>query len=392
MRLGRIPLEWHLASLDERFSRFTKITPETVSHIATRFSNPQKYEITCPIDPLTDRNKQNVVSLAFHANELSDGIFEDFAVRILFLLLTSGHSAPLHKALIDTNIGTDLAASEHSGVGNTAYVSFTLRGVADGDEPRVESEIMRVLEELPQAGFESYRIEGIIHQFELDQKHQTGNFGLRILANAVGKWFDGLDPIETLQLAPLIERLRQEIASGPFFQNLIRKYFLENRSRLTLIMRPDSTFAAVTEAKENALLSKKLGLLSQDDKKIVYEQGIALKETQEKPEDLSVLPSLTVRDIPIKAEDYPVRREAIGQVPVTWRIAPTNGITYVRALSSLNGLPSHLRPYLPLFADALSSLGTVTKSAGEFEDEIMLKTDGLSAKVMISTNHSGTSL
>ena len=100
------------------------------------------------------------------------------------------------------------------------------------------------------------------------------------------------------------------------------------------------------------------------------------------------LPTLTVNDIPVKGETHVIGKEKIDRISVQWRIAPTNGITYFTAMSSLAGLPSHLKPYVPLFADALSSLGTRTKSASEFEDEINLKTDGLRGAVSISTNHS----
>jgi presequence protease len=192
-------------------------------------------------------------------------------------------------------------------------------------------------------------------------------------------------------LKSLIDKLRQEIARGAFFQKLIRKYFLENQSRLVLTMRPDVNFDDKFKVGEKTLLAAKLDALSEADRKNVYEQGLALLEAQEKPDDLSSLPTLTVKDIPVKVEIHPVEKELSGKVPVQWRIAPTNGISYFKAMSSLNGLPDHLRPYLALFADALSSLGTTSKSASEFEDEINLKTDGITGSIHISTSHSGTS-
>jgi presequence protease len=247
------------------------------------------------------------------------------------------------------------------------------------------------LEEVSQTGFESDRIEGILHQMELSLKHKSAGFGTSLMWKTTSLWFDGVDPIETLQWNSRIERLRKEIAAGPFFQNLIRKYFLENQSRLILTMRPDPEFDEILKAKEKVLLSQRLESLSDTEKKNVYEQGLALLEVQEKPEDLSSLPTLTVSDIPVKGETFPIEKDKVDNIPTQWRIAPTNGITYFMAMSKLTGLPSHLRPYLPLFADALSSLGTKTKSAGEFENEINLKTDGLRGNVSINTHHSGYS-
>jgi presequence protease len=359
---------------------------------AVRFASLQRVETTCPLDPLSDPNKQNVISLAYHANEISSGLYDHFALSVLVELLTDGHSAPLRKALLDTNLGTDWSPNAgHHAYGQTAFVAFGVQGVSESDERLVESEILRVLEQVAETGFEATRIEGILHQMELSLKHKSAHFGTSLMWKTTSSWFDGINPIEVLQWNSRIERLRREISEGPFFQNLIRKYFLENQSRLVLTMRPDPEFDEKLKAKEKALLAEKLEALSEAEKKKVYEQGLALLEAQEKPEDLSSLPTLTVSDIPVKGEIHATEKEKVSQVPVQWRIAPTNGITYFTAMSSLSGLPNHLKPYVPLFADALSSLGTKTKSASDFEDEINLKTDGLRGAVSISTNHSGMS-
>ena len=334
--VGDISLTKQLSALDERFSQFSPLTSENFSIPAARFTSPQRVETVCPVDPLSDPNKQNVISLAFHANEISSGLYDHFALSVLVELLTDGHSAPLRKALLDTNLGTDWSPNTgHHAYGQTAFVAFGVQGVSESDERLVESEILRVLEQVAETGFEATRIEGILHQMELSLKHKSAHFGTSLMWKTISSWFDGINPIEVLQWNSRIERLRGEISEGPFFQNLIRKYFLENQSRLVLTMRPDPGFDEKLKAKEKALLAEKLEALSETEKKKVYEQGLALLEAQEKPEDLSSLPTLTVSDIPVKGETYPTEKEKVGQIPVQWRIAPTNGITYFTAMSSL---------------------------------------------------------
>ena len=61
-----------------------------------------------------------------------------------------------------------------------------------------------------------------------------------------------------------------------------------------------------------------------------------------------------------------------------WRETSTNGITYFQAKHVLDGLPDELRLLLPLFTEALMRLGTRTKSVGDLEAEILLKTGGVS--------------
>jgi presequence protease len=384
--LGDIPLEQHLSILNERFDQFSPLPRTDFSQSAPRFASLQRVETTCPLDPLTDPKKQNVTSISFHTNELSDGYFEHFALNVLVALLTDGHSAPLRQALLDTNIGTDWSPnSGHHAFGKTAFVAFGVQGVQEGDEALVEAEILRVLSEVAETGFNPDRIEGVLHQMELGLKHKSAHFGTNLMWKATSSWFDGVDPIEILQWNSRINKLRQEIAVGPFFQDMIKKHFLDNPSRLILTMRPDPDFDEKFKTKEKKLLSEKLDALSETDKTKVYEDGLSLLEAQEKPDDLSSLPTLTVRDIPRISPHYPLSRYDINEIRTYWRTTPTNGITYFKAVTTLTNLPNYLRPYLPLFADALSSLGTTQKSASEFEDEINLKTDGLRCSVLVNT-------
>ena len=316
----------------------------------------------------------------------------------------------MHKALLDTGIGTGFSPiTGHEMLGKTAFAAFGLEGVSEGDEGRVELEICKVLEECAEKGFEKERVEAVLHQMELSLKHDSAQFGMKLLFGITRGWFDGIDPVESIQLKELIERLREKLAEGPFLQGLIRKYFLENRSRLVFTMRPDPEFEVKIKEREKAKLAERVGALSDVEREEVYKDGMALLQVQGEAQDVSVLPTLTVDDIPKEEASYPLIKETKRPIAseaactpalsgkrqdtdVYWRHAATNGITYFKALIPLNGLPNELRPYLSIFADALSSLGTKTKSASEFENEILLKTDGIAGSTVVRTNPHGRSI
>jgi presequence protease len=396
--------------LNRQFEQFTPRTPSPFSTSSTRFTTPQSIETTGPIDPLADPKRQTITSIAFHTNELSDGIFEHFALDILFMLLTDGHSAPMHKALLDTGLGTGYSPiTYHEMLGKTAFAAFGLEGVSADDEGRVEVEIFKVLQECAEKGFEKERVEGVLHQMELSLKHDSAQFGMRLLFGITRGWFDGVDPVESILLKEQIGKLREKLAQGPFFEGLIRKYFLENESRLVFTMRPDPEFEVKLKEREKTKLAERLNVLSEAEKEEVYKAGLALLQAQGESQDVSVLPTLTVDDIPKQEPSYPLIKETKHpraseglstpvlsgkrqDTDVYWRHAATNGITYFKALIPLNGLPSELRPYLSIFADALSSLGTKTKSASDFENEILLKTDGIAGSTVVTTNPHGTSI
>ena len=56
-------------------------------------------------------------------------------------------------------------------------------------------------------------------------KVRIGFFGLLLFTDS-RKWMQ------------YIAKLREELKAGPFFQNLIKKHFLENPHRVVLTMRP----------------------------------------------------------------------------------------------------------------------------------------------------------
>ena len=87
-----------------------------------------------------------------------------------------------------------------------------------------------------------------------------------------------------------------------------------------------------------------------------------------------------VKDIPRQQEKIEVRDSKIGNfnVNVQWREAPTNGLTYFRAMNTFENLPEELRALIPLFTDSVMRLGTKDMTMEQLEDLMKLKTGGIS--------------
>ncbi|KAJ2381662.1 Mitochondrial presequence protease, partial [Coemansia sp. RSA 2603] len=106
-------------------------------------------------------------------------------------------------------------------------------------------------------------------------------------------------------------------------------------------------------------------------------------------EDLSVLPTLTLADVPPEADRCAIDMAVAGSappVPVQWRTTATNGISYFRAINDVRDKYPELRPYLPLFCDALTYLGTQTRDMAEIETDIRLHTGGISFAPFVTTD------
>ncbi|CAG8655750.1 15310_t:CDS:2, partial [Dentiscutata heterogama] len=330
---GNFPLENHLMAINNKIKDFTKLIPNKGIKIVKSFDKPRRIVFKGPNDPMNNPEKQTKMSISFLTNDITD-VVETFALRLFAYLLLDGHASPMYKALIDTNIGSDFSE-------NTGYDSST----------------RKVLEDIHRNGFDSKRIEAALHQTELGKKHK-------------------------------IEIIKERIKSEPFFQNLVEKYFLSNLHTLTCIMEPDPRYTDELNREEEDRLSSKTSALNESEKNKIYEQSIELIEKQDAEEDLSVLPSLRVSDISREMKRIPLEHHVLEDCPIQWRTTATNGITYFRMISKIDGLPDELKIYLPLFAQALTSLGTKARSMAEIDDDIRLYTGGINASPFVSTNHS----
>ncbi|KAI7908289.1 peptidase M16C associated-domain-containing protein [Cokeromyces recurvatus] len=387
---GNFPLEEHLEAISKQLEGFTKsqVTIPNVNKITTSWNEPKSIETTCPLDPMSPPDRQTKLSISYLTNDVTD-TFETFSMRLLSYLLLDGHASPFYKALIETNLGSEF--SSNTGYDNstrTSSLSIGLQGVKDDDVEKVKITIKNVLEKVRQEGFDSKRIEAAIHQMELAQKHKTADFGLTIMHGISSGWFNEVDPVDLLEINKHIERLKSELSKGNYFEHLIDKYLLNNKHTLSFVMRPDEKYSATVLSEEKSRLAKKVESLTDKEKAEIAQDGKDLLASQDRKEDLSCLPTLQLSDIAHKAKHTILEHTGLCNTPVQWRTTSTNGITYFRAISTLPSLSDDLKLYLPLFCDALLSLGTRQQSMADIDEEIRLYTGGLRASTTLTTNHS----
>ncbi|OZJ06238.1 hypothetical protein BZG36_00782 [Bifiguratus adelaidae] len=385
---GNFPLEEQLQSLDAKLAAFKRIDVEEVNKRVTPWDAPRRVKMACPPDPMSNPDRQTKLSISYLANDAQDH-FTSFAMRLLSYFLLDGHSSPMYKALIETNLGSDFSPNTgyDPSTGSTC-LSIGLQGVRSADVPRVEETIKQVLQDVKRDGIEPKRIEAAIHQMELSQKHKTADFGLSIMHTISSSWFNGSNPIDSLEINKMIERLKSELAKGGLFESSIEKYLLSNPHQLTFIMEPEESFSANLIADEQARLKHKLSQLNAADEKRIYDDGLELLKNQDQTEELSCLPTLTMQDIAPTTKHVSLDHTGIGETPVQWRTTSTNGITYFRAISAWDHVPEELKLYVPLFCDAITSLGTKKRTMQEIDDDVRLYTGGLRVAPFLSTNHS----
>lgn len=383
---GDMPLADHLKEIDTQLGAFEKLRGDLTVHRPIDLSSgPREVTLVGPVDPLVDANKQFKTSVSWILGETKD-VVETFSLALISALLMDGYGSPLYKGLIDTGLGTDWSPNTgFDGSGSLGIFSIGLTGVQEADVPKLKGKVQEILRGVRDKGFERSKIDGYLHQLELGLKHKTATFGMSLLHRLKPKWFNGIDPFDSLAWNDTLSAFEAEYAKGGHLESLMDKYLL-NDNTLTFTMAPSASFSEDLAKEEETRLGTKISEVvnsvggEKEAQAALEAQELALLAEQNKAgtEDLSCLPSVHVEDIPRQKEPVALRIEESDRVKIQWREAPTNGLTYFRAINTLENLPDELRSLIPLFTDAIMRLGTKNMTMEELEDLIKLKTGGIS--------------
>jgi Zn-dependent M16 (insulinase) family peptidase len=177
--------------------------------------------------------------------------------------------------------------------------------------------------------------------------------------------------------------LRQKLASGPYFQELIRRYLLDNPHRVTLTLRPDTTMQARQEEETAARLKQLRQSLDAEQIRTLQQQAQELRQAQEAEDDLSCLPTLELADIPPQEAPIVGAAALLEGRPVHWFDQPTNGIGYVALHLSAAGLPTTQLPLVPIFCTLLGQIGAAGYSYAEMAERMEAATGGINARATI---------
>ncbi|KAI3324907.1 Metalloenzyme, LuxS/M16 peptidase-like protein [Xylariaceae sp. AK1471] len=390
MTYGDMPLADHLREVDAQMSAFERIQADIEHKQPINLNGgPQTVKVFGPVDPLADPDKQFKTSISWVAGDTSD-VVESFSVALLSSLLMDGYGSPLYKGLVESGLGTDFSPNAgYDGSAATGIFSVGLTGVSESNVERVKSEVKNILQDVRDKGFERGKIDGYLHQLELSLKHKTANFGMSVLQRLKGKWFSGTDPFDSLAWNDTVAAFEAKLAQDGYLESLIDKYFM-NDNTLTFTMAPSENYDAELAKEEEQRLASKIAQATREAggekeaRKFFEQRELELLAEQNKSntQDLSCLPSVHVRDIPREKEPIIVRDEVVNGTKIQWREAPTNGLTYFRAINTFENLPDELRALIPLFSDSIMRLGTKDMTMEQLEDLIKLKTGGVSVSYM----------
>ena len=223
--------------------------------------------------------------------------------------------------------------------------------------------------------------EKVLHQIEFEFKKTRPTYGLALLSAMIPSLLHGPAPLAIFDINEHLARIRADFKAGGLFERLVREQLIENSHKLVLHFIPDEKHREKAEAKEKAELDRTLRALSEDERVDIRADCARLEQWQQNVQDTSVLPSLTLADIPRTVERIEHEKSMVSAVPVYWFDQPTNGITYARIRCSLRDVPQRLRRYLPIYSEFISRIGTPTYDFREFNTRMLGVSGGLEASL-----------
>ncbi|XP_042221430.1 presequence protease, mitochondrial-like isoform X2 [Homarus americanus] len=379
---GDQPLVNHLEFINDGYLRhYDKINPETDVPEEPCWSEPRRAHVECGADPMASGDGQTSIAVSYKLVDITN-VFETFVLYVLGELLTSGPNAPFYKSLLEPQLGSGFSPS--SGFdGHTRNTTFTvgLQGVKDSDVDAVGRIIDETFAKVSTEGFPPERVEAVIHNLELQVKHQTSFFGLGVVLGITPLWNLGGDPIDSLRINQKINRLKKCIEENPkFLQEKVTEYFLENKHKYTQTMSPREGYETKLQEEEELMLSQRLSGLTDDDRTDIWEKGETLACKQEEDDDLSCLPTLKVSDISRAVPPTLVTDIGLsGGVPVQICDQPTNGITYFSAVLDTHDVPDRLRSLVPVLCGVLTRMGAGHLDFRQLDQKLDLVCGGVGA-------------
>src|SRR5690554_302954 len=378
---GNIPAHEHHERFEElALKRFDKLDIELPVRDEKRMFAPLRVEQGYGVNEgegTADKTHIVMGWLLGHSFDLQ----ENLEGQLLSSVLLENSASPLMRALETTDIGQ--APSPMCGLEDSNREMTFVCGI-EGSEPEkqrdLEALIEGTLQKVVEEGVSEERLEAILHQLELHQREIAGDsfpYGLQLIMSAIAPMVHGGDPVELLDLEPVLASLREKIRDPQYIPDLIRRKLLDNPHRVTLTLRPDDKLDARRQQAIREALAKRKAELTSEEVSHIVERAKALEERQMRKDDDSILPKVDLTDVPLQMPETDARFD--GDISATVYAHGTNGLIYEQIVLPLPDLTEDELLLLPYYGALISEVGCGDLDYLQMQDRISAESGGIGA-------------
>ena len=379
---GDMDMEEQLIWLDEEYLSHYEYR-EVASEIAEQkpFAAPVDVTIPYPIAPEEEEEDKTFLSVQWVTGDIRDAKLY-VAFQILETVLLNAPGAPVKQALIDAGIGDDI----YGGYSNSSlqpYFSIVAREANENQKEEFLEIVRRTLTDCAENGLNRKALLAAINSMDFKiREADFGSFprGLMYGIECFDSWLYGGSPMTHLRTEETFRFLRDEMDHG-YFEELIRKYLLDNAHAAVITLKPER---GMTERKDAELAGKLAAIrdaMSEEEREEMVRRTRELKEYQSEPSDeaaLATLPSLSLADIEPKVKPINCLEKKLAETPVLHQDIFTNGIYYMHIMFRADLVKKDDIPYLALLRSLFGMMPTEHYSYAELFSEINLVSGGIS--------------
>ncbi|MBX2857644.1 MAG: insulinase family protein [Cellvibrionaceae bacterium] len=311
-----------------------------------------------------DLDKKTHVVLAWLLGK-STNLNDSLKAQLLSSVLLDNSASPLMHSLETSSLGS--SPSPLCGLDDSQKeLNFIcgLQGCDTQSSDEVEKLILATLQKVAEDGVAQEDIESALHQLELGQREIGGDsypYGLQLIMTSLTAATHRGDPVKLLNLDAALDELRKEIKDPDFIKQLAKELLINNPHRVRLSFSPNEHIASLKEAEEKQRLANIKAALKAEQKQQIIEQAQALKQRQDAQDDESILPKVTLADVPKQeAQIHPdIFNTKAGKLSAYK--TGTNGLCYQQIIFNFPKTAAAQLQLLPIYNYCISELGVGDK-------------------------------
>lgn len=379
---GNMDMEEKLEFIDSHYlSAFDSLAIDSQIRDQEAFAQVKDIQKNYPVSEDEGEEDNTYLSYNMVVGEAAD-INLSLAFEVLDYALLSAPGAPLKQALLDAKIGKDIYGSFEDGIKQT-YFSIVAKGANLSQKEEFVKVIRDTLTKIAEEGIDKKAVTAGINYYEF--RFREADFssypkGLMYGLDILSSWlYDDTKPFCEVQLLEGFEFLKKALDDG-YFEELIRKYLLDNTHGAILSLVPEKGLAAKRDKYLEEKLESYRKSLSDEELTRMVENTKALEayqEAEEAPEALTCIPMLSREDIKKEITGLTNEEHHVEDSLFLYHDVCTNGIGYADLLFEIHDFDVDTVHYLGLLKSVLGAVDTENYTYGELFNEVNARTGGI---------------
>lgn len=381
---GDLHLDKILGFIDSNYlGKMEKSPPIKTSNKQKSFKEIVTRIVDYPLLSIDNKQCKTFLSLNFAAGSSTD--IETFvALECLVTLLMGSETAPLKRAIDDSNIGGTSGYFLDNNT-NKNILSITIQNTDEDKAELFKSTVLTTLKSIQEDGFDKYYADATFYRHNLQSriKKLMPNLGLHMSHLAIRPWILNGDPTTYFYIDEVRNKIMSKLGEG-YFEALLDTYLLSNNHSSLVILKPSpELFKKETSALESSLILNKNSLTDKEVQSLVdatndLNEWQQIKDTEM---HLATIPRLSLSDFkPVKFNIDINESNEYGIKLVSHHVY-MNGLANISLIFDTSSVPQNKLQYLALLQFLFGNIDTFNMKSATLTNGIMLNSSGVSYNI-----------